>query len=184
MNRPTAPHANCLAIVLAAGEGTRMRSSTPKVLHSIGGRSLIAHVLGAAIKAGGDEIAVVVGPGRDDVAAEARKLAPQAQIFEQRERLGTAHAVLAARKAIEGSAGDILVMFADTPLVRAETLTALRAALRAGLYELQNRRDVPARVVVSEYADVAAAFVERDETGMVNAVLDQLARKLRAEEFA
>ena len=68
------------------------------------------------------------------------------------------------------------------PLKRIETV--LRAALRAGLYELQNRRDVPARVVVSEYADVAAAFVERDETGMVNAVLDQLARKLRAEEFA
>ena len=59
----------------------------------------------------------------------------------------------------------------------------LRAALRAGCYELEHRRDVPARVVVSEYADVAAAFVERDETGMVNAVLDQLARSLRAAEF-
>ena len=68
------------------------------------------------------------------------------------------------------------------PLKRIEAV--LRAALRAGLYELQHRRDVPARVVVSEYADVAAAFVERDETGMVNAVLDQLARKVRAEEFA
>jgi len=59
----------------------------------------------------------------------------------------------------------------------------LRAVLRAGAYELDHRRDVPARVVVSEYADVAAAFVEREETGMVNAVLDQLARKLRATEF-
>ncbi|MCF8477627.1 MAG: transcription antitermination factor NusB [Pseudolabrys sp.] len=68
------------------------------------------------------------------------------------------------------------------PLKRIEAV--LRAALRAGLYELAHRRDVPARVVVSEYADVAAAFVERDETGMVNAVLDQLARKVRAEEFA
>jgi transcription antitermination protein NusB len=67
------------------------------------------------------------------------------------------------------------------PLKRIETV--LRAALRAGLYELENRRDVPARVVVSEYADVAAAFVERDETGMVNAVLDQLARKVRPDEF-
>ncbi len=67
------------------------------------------------------------------------------------------------------------------PLKRIETV--LRAALRAGLYELEHRRDVPARVVVSEYADVAAAFVERDETGMVNAVLDQLARKHRADEF-
>ena len=59
----------------------------------------------------------------------------------------------------------------------------LRAALRAGAYELEHRRDVPARAVVAEYADVAAAFVERDETGMVNAVLDQLARQLRAGEF-
>ena len=68
------------------------------------------------------------------------------------------------------------------PLKRIEAV--LRAALRAGVYELQNRRDVPARVVVSEYADVAAAFVERDETGMVNAVLDQLTRKARPDEFA
>ena len=67
------------------------------------------------------------------------------------------------------------------PLKRIETI--LRAVLRAGAYELEHRRDVPARVVVSEYADVAAAFVERDEVGMVNAVLDQLARNLRADEF-
>jgi transcription antitermination protein NusB len=67
------------------------------------------------------------------------------------------------------------------PLARIETV--LRAALRAGAFELIHRGDVPARVVVAEYADVAAAFVERDETGMVNAVLDQLARRLRADEF-
>ena len=67
------------------------------------------------------------------------------------------------------------------PLKRIETV--LRAALRAGAYELIHRTDVPARVVVAEYADVVAAFVERDETGMVNAVLDQLARRVRAGEF-
>ena len=67
------------------------------------------------------------------------------------------------------------------PLKRIETV--LRAALRAGAYELIHRADVPARVVVAEYADVVAAFVERDETGMVNAVLDQLARRTRAGEF-
>jgi len=67
------------------------------------------------------------------------------------------------------------------PLKRIEAV--LRAVLRAGIYELRHRRDVPARVVVSEYADVAAAFVEREETGMINAVLDQLARNLRADEF-
>ena len=67
------------------------------------------------------------------------------------------------------------------PLKRIEAV--LRAALRAGAYEIEHRKDVPARVVVSEYADVAAAFVEREETGMVNAVLDQLARRLRPGEY-
>jgi len=67
------------------------------------------------------------------------------------------------------------------PLKRIETV--LRAILRAGAYELDRKLDVPARVVVSEYVDIAHAFVDRDETGMVNAVLDQLARQLRAGEF-
>jgi len=67
------------------------------------------------------------------------------------------------------------------PLKRVEAI--LRAVLRAGAYELDRRRDIPARVVVKEYADIAAAFVERQETGMVNAVLDQIARQLRAGEF-
>jgi transcription antitermination protein NusB len=68
------------------------------------------------------------------------------------------------------------------PLKRIEAV--LRAVLRAGAYELKHRRDVPARVVTSEYVDVASAFVDRDETGMVNAVLDQLARELRGDELA
>jgi N utilization substance protein B len=67
------------------------------------------------------------------------------------------------------------------PLKRIEAI--LRAVLRAGAFELGHRGDVPARVVVAEYVDVANAFVDREETGMVNAVLDQLARKLRAGEF-
>jgi N utilization substance protein B len=67
------------------------------------------------------------------------------------------------------------------PLKRIEAI--LRAMLRAGAFELGHRSDVPARVVVAEYVDVAHAFVDREETGMVNAVLDQLARKLRAGEF-
>jgi N utilization substance protein B len=70
---------------------------------------------------------------------------------------------------------------ATWPLKRIEAI--LRAVLRAGAFELDQRSDVPARVVVSEYVDVANAFVDREETGMVNAVLDQLARKLRAAEF-
>jgi transcription antitermination protein NusB len=68
------------------------------------------------------------------------------------------------------------------PLKRIETV--LRAVLRAGAYELACRNDVPARVVTSEYVDVASAFVDKEETGLVNAVLDQLAHQLRAAEFA
>jgi N utilization substance protein B len=68
------------------------------------------------------------------------------------------------------------------PLKRVNAI--LRAILRAGAFELVRRRDVPARVVVSEYVDIAHAFVDREETGMVNAVLDQLARRWRGEELA
>src|SRR6201994_1025792 len=68
------------------------------------------------------------------------------------------------------------------PLKRIDAI--IRAVLRAGTYELEHRKDVPARVVVTEYVDVANAFVDREETGMVNAVLDQLARRFRADEFS
>jgi N utilization substance protein B len=74
------------------------------------------------------------------------------------------------------------VLAQSWPLKRIETI--LRAVLRAGAYELGHRSDVPARVVVSEYVDVANAFVDKDETGMINAVLDQIARQFRAGEFA
>lgn len=67
------------------------------------------------------------------------------------------------------------------PLARVEAI--LRAVMRAGAYELQHRKDIPGRVIVSEYVDVAHAFVERDETGMVNAVLDQIGRQFRPDEF-
>jgi bifunctional UDP-N-acetylglucosamine pyrophosphorylase/glucosamine-1-phosphate N-acetyltransferase len=122
----------CLTIVLAAGEGVRMRSNRPKVLHELAGRSMLAHVLDAIAQAGADEVAVVVGPGRDDVADLARRTAPEAQIFVQRERLGTAHAVLAARPAIARGFDDILVTYADTPLIGAATFRDLRVGLRDG----------------------------------------------------
>jgi bifunctional UDP-N-acetylglucosamine pyrophosphorylase / glucosamine-1-phosphate N-acetyltransferase len=122
----------CLAIVLAAGEGTRMRSAWPKVLHEIAGRSLLAHVLDALGKAGGSEAAIVIGPGADAVAAEAMHVLPGAEIFVQVERRGTAHAVLAARKALARGADDVLVIFADTPLIRPQTLGRMRQAVADG----------------------------------------------------
>ncbi|MGE5536012.1 MAG: NTP transferase domain-containing protein, partial [Acidobacteriota bacterium] len=122
----------CLAIVLAAGEGTRMKSRLPKVMHAIAGRSLIAHVLDAVSRAGAREIAVVTAARNGPVTEEARRIIPNAIICEQRERRGTAHAVLAARGAIERGANDILVVFGDTPLIRPGTLASLRTALADG----------------------------------------------------
>ena len=123
---------SCLAIVLAAGEGTRMRSARAKVLHEVGGRSLLAHVLDAVRAAGGSATAVVVGPDAEPVAIEARQVVPGAEIFVQSERRGTAHAVLAAKAAIARGFDDILVIYGDTPLIRPETLLRMRAALAEG----------------------------------------------------
>jgi bifunctional UDP-N-acetylglucosamine pyrophosphorylase / glucosamine-1-phosphate N-acetyltransferase len=121
-----------LTIVLAAGEGTRMQSSLPKVLHPVAGQSLLAHVLRAAPKGADASLAVVIGPDHTAVAAEVKRIRPDAACFVQRERLGTAHAVLAARDAIAKGADDLLVVFGDTPLISSQTFSRLRAPLQSG----------------------------------------------------
>jgi bifunctional UDP-N-acetylglucosamine pyrophosphorylase/glucosamine-1-phosphate N-acetyltransferase len=121
-----------LTIVLAAGEGTRMRSATPKVLHPVAGQSLLSHVLAAAPNGNAASVAVVIGPDHDAVAEEARRVRPDVAIFVQGERMGTAHAVLAARDAVARGADDLLVAFGDTPLISAETFERLRAPLKNG----------------------------------------------------
>lgn len=122
----------CLAVILAAGEGTRMRSSLPKVMHAVGGRPMVSHVTAAAAAAGADRLAVVVGAGADVVRRHLATAAPGAGVFEQTQRLGTAHAVLAARPALEAAEGDVVVLYGDTPLVRPETIAAVRARLGSG----------------------------------------------------
>src|SRR5258708_32430358 len=109
------PGRTSLTIVLAAGEGTRMRSALPKVLHPVAGQSLLAHVLGAAPKGPGAALAVVVGPDHQAVAEEVKRLRPDATTFIQRERRGTAHAVLAAREAIIRGCCDPLSALGGTP---------------------------------------------------------------------
>src|SRR3954451_21601011 len=91
------PHRSSLTIVLAAGEGTRMRSSTPKVLHPVAGQSLLAHVLGAAPDGAVDKLAVVIGPDHQAVADEVARARPDAMTFVQRERLGPPPGVRGAR---------------------------------------------------------------------------------------
>jgi bifunctional UDP-N-acetylglucosamine pyrophosphorylase/glucosamine-1-phosphate N-acetyltransferase len=120
-----------LFVVLAAGKGTRMKSEMPKVLHRIAGQSMLAHVLSTASKIR-SAMAVVVGPGMDAVASEAQRIIPAAHVFVQQEQRGTADAVLAARPALDAHRGDIIVLYADTPLIRSETLLQMQAALDAG----------------------------------------------------
>ncbi len=121
-----------LAIILAAGDGTRMKSALPKVMHRIGGLPMLGHVLRAAEASGINRVAVVVGAKADAVRQYVAKSAPGARVYEQSEKLGTAHAVLAAKKEFEETADDILILYGDTPLVREATLSKMRKALAKG----------------------------------------------------
>jgi bifunctional UDP-N-acetylglucosamine pyrophosphorylase/glucosamine-1-phosphate N-acetyltransferase len=109
-----------------------MRSALPKVLHRAAGQTLLAHVLGAVRQAASGATVVVVGPDHDAVAAEAKRVMPDAQIAVQAERRGTAHAVLASKDVIARGFDDLLVIFADTPLITSATLSKLRCALNDG----------------------------------------------------
>lgn len=109
-----------------------MKSAVPKVLHKLAGLPMVAHVAQTAKASGAGELALVVGHGAEEVRKAAATFAPQAGVFVQEKRLGTAHAVLAARAAIARGHDDILVMFGDTPLVEAEVLSAARQKLADG----------------------------------------------------
>jgi len=116
-------------VVLAAGQGTRMASDLPKVLHEIGHAPLLHHALRAGLALEPDRIVVVTGSGGAEVAAALADVAPDAICVEQAERLGTAHAVTQALPALEGAGGTTLVLYGDTPLIRQETLARLVAGL-------------------------------------------------------
>ncbi|MBP1881921.1 bifunctional UDP-N-acetylglucosamine diphosphorylase/glucosamine-1-phosphate N-acetyltransferase GlmU [Sinorhizobium mexicanum] len=122
----------CLAIMLAAGESTRMKSSVSKVLHPVAGRPMIAHVVDALASASISDVALVVGRDAEAVSAAAQKAGVTVASFLQKERLGTGHAVLAAREAIARGYDDILVVFGDTPLITADPLKAARQGLAEG----------------------------------------------------
>ena len=110
-----------LSIILAAGEGTRMRSATPKVLHPVGGMPMVGHVMRTALRSGATDICVVVGPNHEAVEAEVTRHSTKTRIFSQLERLGTGHAVRQAREAFEGASGNVVVLYADNPLVSSDT---------------------------------------------------------------
>ncbi len=109
-----------------------MRSDLPKVMHPIGNLPLIGHVLKALEAAKSERVAVVVGPEMDELESLIRALAPEATCHTQVDRLGTAHAALAARSAMEDTADDVLVLFGDTPLVTPDAVATVRGALADG----------------------------------------------------
>ena len=123
---------SCLAVILAAGLGTRMKSALPKVMHAIGGRPMLAHVMDTATRAGCDRISVVIGPDTKRVEDLVSATLPGSECFVQHERNGTAHAVLAARAALERVEDDVIVLYGDTPLITAEAIGSVRKALAEG----------------------------------------------------
>jgi bifunctional UDP-N-acetylglucosamine pyrophosphorylase/glucosamine-1-phosphate N-acetyltransferase len=153
-------------IVLAAGEGKRMRSATPKMLHSMLGRTLVGHVLHAAEAVEASQTLVVVGHGADAVSAHVTDIAPKAQTVLQAEQLGTGHAVRIALDAAPGTTGVVVVVYGDTPLLRGETLQEL--------LETHHTSGVAATVMTAEVADpTGLGRIVRDSDGQLEAIVEQ-----------
>ncbi len=156
-------------VILAAGEGTRMKSRTPKVLHTLSGRSLLGHAIAAASDLAPQRLVVVVGHARDEVSAAARAAAPQADIVVQERQLGTGHAVRMVIESVGALSGTVIVTYGDMPLLRGRTLAELaarHAAAGNAVTVLTARGDFPGfgRIV----RDAGGAFLriveERDAT--------------------
>jgi len=162
--RPTA------VVVLAAGEGTRMRSATPKVLHSFAGRSLVGHALAASAPIGADSTLVVVGAGREAVAAHLAEVAADVRPVVQAEQRGTGHAVRVALESVPEVDGTVLVLPGDAPLLRAETLRRLveehqsSAAVATLLTSVVPDPTGYGRVVRGPHAEVLRVVEHRDAT--------------------
>ena len=150
-------------VVLAAGEGSRMKSARPKVLHEIGGRSLLGHVLHAVAPLGARETVVVVGHGRGLVTAALASIAPDATAVVQAEQNGTGHAVRLALDAVPDLDGTVLVLCGDTPLICTETLQGLLDAHVGGTTMLTTVLDDP----------TGYGRVVRDDSGAVRGIVEQ-----------
>ena len=114
---------NIKAVILAAGMGTRMKSKIPKVIHKIMDKTMVEYAIGAARKAGAEDICIIVGHGADEVK---KVIGDGVTYVEQKEQLGTGHAVRCAKEFI-GKDGQTLILCGDTPLIKGETLQAMMA---------------------------------------------------------
>ncbi|OQW77727.1 MAG: UDP-N-acetylglucosamine diphosphorylase/glucosamine-1-phosphate N-acetyltransferase [Proteobacteria bacterium ST_bin13] len=147
------------AIILAAGKGTRMKSDLHKVLHPIAGQPMLLHLLDSVAALTPERTVVVTGAGREQVEAAVAPIGASTAL--QAEQKGTGHAVLQAREALDGFAGDVLILYGDVPLVSAATMQRMIDRLRAP--------DAPAVVVLGFRPDDTAAYgrVIADETGRI-----------------
>jgi bifunctional UDP-N-acetylglucosamine pyrophosphorylase/glucosamine-1-phosphate N-acetyltransferase len=158
---------NLAVIVLAAGQGTRMKSSLPKILHPLAGVPIVGHVLATARELDPAHVVVVVRHERDVVAATIVELLPEAVIVDQDEIPGTGRAVEQAIAALPRSfVGDVVIVSGDVPLLDAATLTGLLAAHRAG---------VAAATLLSAFFDDATGYgrIVRTEDGSVDRIVEQ-----------
>jgi bifunctional UDP-N-acetylglucosamine pyrophosphorylase/glucosamine-1-phosphate N-acetyltransferase len=161
------------ALVLAAGKGTRLASSRPKVLHEVCGRPLLGYSIAAAESLRPERLLVVVGPEADEVR---RRFADRVEFAVQPEPRGTGHAVGSCRQALEGFRGDVLVLYGDTPLLRGETLARMRQIRReqgADLVLLTAPVDVPGIVVRDEHGRVARIVEATDATPEQQAIRER-----------
>ncbi len=122
------------AVVLAAGQGTRMKSARPKVLHPLAGLPMVSHVLNTAMAAGASECALLRRPEQTPSKQVVARAPVPSQLFVQADRLGTAHAVLMARSALEKANGPVIVLYGDTPLITQQGLKKLVGALSNGAH--------------------------------------------------
>jgi len=125
--------AELLSIILAAGEGTRMRSAIPKLLHPVGGLPIIGHVVRAAVGAGSTKVAMITAPEHEHLRAEVAKAFPDVQFFQQAERRGTGHAASMARPLWEGAQGYVAVVYGDHPLLSGPIFKLVTDRLDAGM---------------------------------------------------
>ena len=158
MNRPLA------ILILAAGQGTRMKSARPKVLHEIANRPMIGHALAAAQALAPERVVAVIGPGMDAVA---KAVAPTPCVTQALQR-GTGDAVAAARGALDSFAGDVLVLYGDTPLIEPATLEKLlaeRSRAHAAVAVIGMRPDEPGaygRLVLGKDGSLEAIVEAKD----------------------
>ncbi|GAA2006624.1 bifunctional UDP-N-acetylglucosamine diphosphorylase/glucosamine-1-phosphate N-acetyltransferase GlmU [Microbacterium ulmi] len=159
-------HTSLAVVVLAAGQGTRMKSRLPKVLHRIGGRPLLGHVLDHASALGPEHVLVVVRHERDLVAKAVVDTSPDILLVDQDEIPGTGRAVQVALAALPGFSGDVLVLSGDVPLLEVETLGGLVAAHRAR---------GAAATILSAVVDDATGYgrIIRDEFGGVQHIVEE-----------